>query len=59
MTLTPSLRRGAAAVALAATAFGAQAQAIKLGHITPPTHVWHQVSEKIATDLDQASGGKM
>ena len=53
------LRLAAAATALSATAFGAQAQALKLGHITPPTHVWHQVAEKIATDLDAASGGKM
>ncbi|HXH02297.1 MAG TPA: TRAP transporter substrate-binding protein [Candidatus Competibacteraceae bacterium] len=37
----------------------AAAQALKLGHITPPTHVWHQVSEKIATDLEKTSGGKM
>ncbi|MCI1190334.1 TRAP transporter substrate-binding protein [Calidifontimicrobium sp. SYSU G02091] len=47
-----------AAIALTA-ALAAQAQALKLAHITPPTHVWHQVSEKIATDLEQASGGKM
>ncbi|MCS6997267.1 MAG: TRAP transporter substrate-binding protein, partial [Casimicrobiaceae bacterium] len=37
----------------------ASAQNLKLAHITPPTHVWHQVAEKIATDLDRASGGKM
>jgi TRAP-type C4-dicarboxylate transport system substrate-binding protein len=49
---------GAAALALAGPG-AAQAQALKLAHITPPTHVWHQVSEKIAADLDQASGSKM
>ena len=59
MNLTRSLPLLAAAVALGAATVGAQAQALKLGHITPPTHVWHQVSEKIATDLDAASGGKM
>ncbi len=37
----------------------ASAQSLKLGHITPPTHVWHQVSEKIAADLATASRGKM
>lgn len=58
MTLTRTLRLAAAA-ALVAGAVGAQAQALKLGHITPPTHVWHQVSEKIASELDMASGGKM
>ncbi len=36
----------------------ASAQTLKLGHITPPTHVWHQVSEKIASNLEQASAGK-
>lgn len=38
---------------------GASAQALKLAHITPPSHVWHQVSEKIATDLAAATDGKM
>lgn len=59
MNFAHPLRLAAAAAALSATAFGAQAQALKLGHITPPTHVWHQVAEKIATDMEQASGGKM
>lgn len=50
----------ACVVALAATgAPVATAQSLKLAHITPPSHVWHQVSEKIAADLDAASGGKM
>lgn len=46
-----------AAFALATTA-PAQAQTLKLAHVTPPTHVWHQVAEKIAADLDAATGGK-
>lgn len=54
---------GAASAVVAAFAVagapGASAQALKLAHITPPTHVWHQVSEKIAADLDTATGGKM
>jgi TRAP-type C4-dicarboxylate transport system substrate-binding protein len=58
-TLAKSLQLAAAGLALAAGAHGAQAQALKLGHVTPPSHVWHQVSEKIAADLDKASGGKM
>lgn len=50
----------AAAVAFSvAGAFGVQAQTLKLGHITPPTHVWHQVSEQIGAGLEKASGGKM
>lgn len=59
MKLVKSLRLLAATVALTSVAFGASAQALKLGHITPPTHVWHQVSEKITVDLEKASGGKM
>jgi TRAP-type C4-dicarboxylate transport system substrate-binding protein len=49
----------AASLALAGLALGAQAQTLRLGHITPTTHVWHQVSEKINTELQSASGGKM
>ena len=49
-----------AALALGIAALGtAQAQTLKLGHITPPTHVWHQVSEQIGSGLEKASGGKM
>ena len=59
MTLKNALRALAAGVALSAAAMTAHAQTLKLGHITPPTHVWHQVSEKIAADLNKASGGKM
>lgn len=56
MNTLPRLASAAAALALAGAA---NAQALKLAHITPPSHVWHQVSEKIAADLDKASGGKM
>ena len=55
----PAFTRLAAATALLASATVAHAQALKLGHIVPPTHVWHQVSEKIAADLGTATGGKM
>lgn len=58
-TFTQTLRGLAAVLTLSGVALGANAQALKLGHITPPAHVWHQVSEKIATDLEKASGGKM
>ncbi|MCW5610257.1 MAG: TRAP transporter substrate-binding protein [Rubrivivax sp.] len=54
------LARLGTVAALAASGLSpASAQALKLAHITPPTHVWHQVSEKIAADLASASGGKM
>ena len=56
--LTRSLKL-VGALALAAGATIAAAAPLKFAHITPPTHVWHKVAEKIATDLDQATGGKM
>lgn len=59
MHFPQSLKALAAGAVLASASFGASAQALKLGHITPPSHVWHQVSERIAADLDKASGGKM
>lgn len=59
MSRFPALRTLAAGLTLAATAMASHAQALKLGHVTPPTHVWHQVSEKISTDLQTATGGKM
>lgn len=37
----------------------AVAETLRLGHITPPTHVWHKVAEKIAADLDAKTSGKM
>jgi len=37
----------------------AAAQNLKLGHVTPPTHVWHGVSMKIAEGLEKATNGKM
>jgi TRAP-type C4-dicarboxylate transport system substrate-binding protein len=58
-TLVQTLRIGALAAFAVGAAQTAAAQALKLAHIVPPTHVWHQVSEKIATDLDKASGGTM
>lgn len=54
-----SLQLAVGALALAGAGQAANAQSLKLGHITPPSHVWHQVSEKFAAELDKASGGKM
>lgn len=36
-----------------------QAQTLKLGHVTPPSHVWHQVSEKMNESLQEKSEGKL
>lgn len=41
-----------------ALSVGAQAQTLKLGHVTPPTHVWHQVAEKIDENIQKNSDGK-
>ncbi|PLX74489.1 MAG: C4-dicarboxylate ABC transporter [Azoarcus sp.] len=59
MKFTRLARALVAGIALSTAALGVGAQSLKLGHITPPTHVWNQVAEKIATDLATASGGKM
>ncbi|WP_018991094.1 TRAP transporter substrate-binding protein [Aromatoleum toluclasticum] len=59
MQFKKTMRALLAGLTLSVAAVAAHAQALKLGHITPPTHVWHQVSEKISTDLATASGGKM
>lgn len=59
MKFRKTIRALLAGITLSVAAAGVQAQALKLGHITPPTHVWHQVSEKISADLATASGGKM
>ncbi len=36
----------------------AWAEVLKLGHIAPPSHSWHKIAEKLASDLETASGGK-
>ncbi|MDX9844624.1 MAG: TRAP transporter substrate-binding protein [Aquabacterium sp.] len=59
MHATPSLRTVISGVVLSTLAVGAQAQSLKLGHIVPPTHVWHKVALQISADLEKASGGKM
>lgn len=59
MQINKFVRALVAGVTLSIVAAGAGAQSLKLGHITPPTHVWNQVAEKISADLAAASGGKM
>ncbi|MDP3844244.1 MAG: TRAP transporter substrate-binding protein [Oxalobacteraceae bacterium] len=59
MKLNKIIRTLVASTVLFAVSATVHAQTLKLGHITPPTHVWHQISEKIAADLAQASAGKM
>jgi len=47
------------ACALAVSSQSANAQALKLGQITPPSHVWQQAAARFAIEMDKASGGKM
>ncbi|MBL8443201.1 MAG: TRAP transporter substrate-binding protein [Zoogloeaceae bacterium] len=59
MQIKTFVRSLVAGFTLSIVAAGAGAQSLKLGHITPPTHVWNQVAEKISADLAAASGGKL
>lgn len=36
-----------------------EARTLKLGHTVPPSHVWHKVADRFATNLADASGGNM
>lgn len=54
----PFLSAGLLSASLLFSAAG-QAQTLKLGHVTPPSHVWHQVSEKINENVQEKSAGKM
>lgn len=57
MKKMPWLGAGLLSVSLLAS-LTVQAQTIKLGHETPPTHVWNQVSERINQNLQEKSGGQ-
>lgn len=35
-----------------------QAETLRLAHIVPPSHVWHQVAERFATNLEKDSAGR-
>lgn len=37
----------------------AQGNVLRLGHVTPPSHVWHQTGVRIAENLARESGGRM
>lgn len=36
----------------------AQAEKIRLGHVTPPSHIWHKVAERFDANLQAATDGK-
>jgi tripartite ATP-independent transporter DctP family solute receptor len=47
------------AIASALTfSFSASAERMRLGHVTPPSHIWNQVAERFNDNLKEASGGK-
>jgi len=43
------------AVSVSATA---QAQTLRLGHVTPPSHIWHKVAERFNDNLKEATNNK-
>ncbi|WP_274572077.1 TRAP transporter substrate-binding protein [Neisseria leonii] len=47
-----------AAFLTACIIYPAGAQTLRLGHVTPPAHIWHKVSQRFADNLQQQSGGK-
>lgn len=49
----------ATTIAMALTfSFSVSAERMRLGHVTPPSHIWHQVAERFNDNLKEASGGK-
>ena len=44
--------------ALLTSTFNAQAENLRLGHVTPPSHIWHKVSERFADNLGRETGGE-
>lgn len=64
MSITTVARRAAVAAALATTALAslasaADARELRMGLITPPSHVWTQVANRIAEKLPEATGGNL
>lgn len=41
-----------------ATSFSAQADTLRMGMVTPPSHIWNKVSERFNNTLQEATGGK-
>lgn len=48
-----------ASVATVAATFAAEARELRMGVITPPSHVWTKVANRIAEKLPEASGGDL
>lgn len=41
-----------------ATSFSAQADTLRMGMVTPPSHIWNKVSERFNNTLQETTGGK-
>ncbi len=59
MTTRKLLAHTLLATSLSILASTGWAQTLKLGHVTPPSHVWHQVAEDMGQKLSTATNGKM
>lgn len=64
MSILNLTRRAAIAAALATTALAAlgaaaEARELRMGLITPPSHVWTRVAERMAEKLPEATGGSL
>ncbi|MBC9247478.1 TRAP transporter substrate-binding protein [Paracoccus sp. 11-3] len=64
MSIIQLTRRAATAVAVATTALAflagaSEARELRMGVITPPSHVWTQVANRIAEKLPEATGGSL
>lgn len=54
----PLVRCLLTSLALVFAATSVQAATVRLGHTVPPSHVWHKVAERFATNLKDKSAGK-
>jgi len=59
MTFAKFTRTAIVAALLTTTAFAAQARELRMGVITPPSHVWTKVANRIAEKLPEATGGEL
>jgi TRAP-type transport system periplasmic protein len=59
MTCRAALVAALATTALASLAIRANARELRMGLITPPSHVWAKVASRIAEKLPEATGGNL
>jgi TRAP-type C4-dicarboxylate transport system substrate-binding protein len=59
MTIKQLGRRLTLAAMMTAAAIAAEARELRMGVITPPSHVWTKVANRIAEKLPEATGGSL